>query len=149
MALNLDSYLAGVFDSEGTVVVYVSTNEKRQGGTQIRIVVKMTDRIALRLFAKRFGGSVRPERGRNIRLPHIKPIYLWTLCGKKSVEALQTLSQLCLIKAAQLKLALEAMPLLMGKRFFSVPQDNMQRRIELAKEIARLKRIPVDDALGV
>ena len=129
--------------------MYVTAKSGYRGGwTQIRIVVKMTDRVALKLFAKRFGGTVRLGANKSRKFPFRKPCYVWNLCGKKSVEALQVLSEYCLIKTAQLKLALEAVQLLYYKKP-RVPQENMNRRIALAKEIARLKRIPVDDALGV
>lgn len=143
---DLDSYLAGIFDGEGTVTVYVTDRKHQTGWTQVRISVRMTDQAPLKLFAKRFGGNVSHER-RNAQ--NRKPIYRWNLCGKKAFEAITILSKLCLIKTPQLKLALEAIPLLFGPSFRKVPTDNLDRRISIAREVARLKRIPVDDALGV
>jgi hypothetical protein len=136
-----------LFDGEGVITVYTGMKKTQPSWMQIRVSVHMTDRAVLKLFAKRFGGPIYRETHKDY-LQH-KPIYRWCAVGRKSQEALKVFAKHCVIKSAQAKLALEAISLLVPNKYVGVPADNLERRFGIAKEVARLKRIPVDDALGV
>lgn len=149
-----DGYLAGVFDGEGTVTCAVYERMRgtaHAGWTQVRASVCMTDRAPLLLFALRFPGGSITRRVRNYPDAKRFPIWTWTIGGRKAIPALSFFAKHCILKGSQAALALEVIALLsepIGKRYARVTKENLERRLAIAREVSRLKNVPVDDALG-
>ena len=153
VALDIDSYLAGVFDGEGCISAqhkeHYTYGTHRVGVpgrlyTRLYVNVAMTSQSVVRLFHERFGGGFHDgylfQSGRTR--------YQWGVTGGTAIPALEVFSQLCVEKKRQAELALELAHLLRdgrarGKRpegYKVVGEDEMRHRIELAETITRLKR---------
>lgn len=135
----LDTYLAGVFDGEGTVCYFLGGPVERnpRGQCHLRVSVMMTSREVVQMFAARFGGNVQT-------VPRAAPrreAYSWTRAGHAAAEALGVFRDRCVLKAPMANLALEALTLTiprMSKREFSkrLSPENWSRRLEIMQEIS-------------
>jgi len=94
------SYLAGIFDGEGTVYIGLMTDKRR---TFLKVGITNTDLTLMKWLIANFGGAYRSEARENYRL-----IYRWGPKGKKNREnfLLGVLPYL-IVKREQALLALE------------------------------------------
>jgi hypothetical protein len=94
------SYLAGIFDGEGTIYIGLMTDKRR---TFLKIGITNTDLNLMKWLIENFGGSYRSEARRNYRL-----IYRWGPKGKNNREKfLLGVLPYLIIKREQALLALE------------------------------------------
>ena len=136
---NIDYYLAGVFDGEGTIGVYHRSWRGTDGPTRIIVAVAMCDKPPLKAFHERFGGRLRLDRV----IPSGRHLWKWYRVGTSAKEALTVFAELCLNKGPQAKLALEAIALVEAtrgrdRRHRITPVEE-NRRAEIAAEVKRLK----------
>lgn len=94
------SYLAGIFDGEGTVYIGLMTDKRR---TFLKVGITNTDLNLMKWLVTFFGGAYRSEARGNYRL-----IYRWGPKGKKNREKfLLGVLPYLIIKREQVLLALE------------------------------------------
>lgn len=140
--LDLDSYLAGLFDGEGYISAQHRQNyNKHRAYTRLAVGVGMTHRPTVELFHKRFGGAIYTGKQK------LSVNHQWSLTGSNTIPALEVLSQLCILKRPELECALELAAMLRkgrakGRRVkgsWVVTQEEEVRRVELARRITELK----------
>lgn len=99
-------YLAGLIDGEGCVSVDRTSGRRNRPGfyywAQVRVA--MTDKRPLYLLGSLYGGSIsstdRSAHGH-------KRLYTWTLGGGKVTPLLKDIEPYCIVKKAQVAMALE------------------------------------------
>ena len=84
------SYLAGLFDGEGSVYVKQVT-EKRKGKNpckvwKIRMEMSMTDKNVMELFHETLGVGTLKERKFNTVPAHYKKQYRWTCSHRQALQ---------------------------------------------------------------
>ena len=80
----IDAYLAGYFDGEGSVSI-LSWNKQKPWLVQIRITATNTHRQSLKTFQMAYGGKIRRARKKG---PHNKACYYWIAVAKDAHWAL-------------------------------------------------------------
>lgn len=96
------AYLAGVFDGEGSICVWMDT--KAYDSMAVTVSVGMNDREAIDLFQGAFGGSIVYVKRSN---PRHKNSWRWAVKCRKAKVALEALLPHLLIKKRPALLALE------------------------------------------
>jgi hypothetical protein len=94
--LDLDSYLAGLFDGEGCISARFEKTSTGRKNTRLIISVGMYSRAPVELFKQRFGGGFNKSGKR----------WSWWVCGITAKESLEVFSKLCILKSEQAKLGL-------------------------------------------
>jgi len=90
------AYLAGFFDGEGSISVTSCS-------TSLKIVVTNTDRRAVNLFQKAFGGAIHTQDRSAINR---KTCYQWYMHGKKAGYVLNALLPHLVVKKRRAEIAL-------------------------------------------
>ena len=129
------AYLAGIIDGEGCVVVGFRNKDSLGHSVYNKLSVGNTDEGLIRWMHETFGGNIcrRPKRGRS------QAHWVWTVSLPGHVPLAEAVLPYLKIKGPQLKLALDLVPLVRpGVK--NMPQEILDRRIELISEIRALKR---------
>lgn len=130
----LDTYLAGVFDGEGSV----SMSLTKAGYLSVAVRVVMCDRAPVALFYERFGGYFYD--GQHCT-PHGRKIYSWSLYSGDTVEALEMFTQRCLVKNVVAGYALPCAKSMRDNPTRGVlSQAEKAARIAAAEAIARINK---------
>lgn len=138
---DLDSYIAGIFDGEGSISATHRVTPDRRFRTALMLSVQMQNKDIPEMLFRRLGGSLR---GPYTRPGANKPFYQWYVNGASARLALNLFADLCVLKKQQAELALVMVDLLeatdpvTGKRRGGgkiVTDENLVRRQEIADEI--------------
>ena len=97
--MDIDSYLLGVFDGEGSV----TTGRGGEGGWFVGVGVTMASEPICRLFQERFGGGV--TRQKRLTVGGLQ-LWTWQLGGSKTIPILELLETQSLVKREQAILGL-------------------------------------------
>jgi hypothetical protein len=129
-------WLAGFFDGEGCVGLYLRGNDFTCKASIIN-----TERPVLEEIAAMFGGSLTARKV----VPGRKPVFALQLNGATAETLLRAIRPFTKVKSAQIDVFLEARALLLPPNETSfvqrlTPGDHAQRR-ELAAECRRLKAV--------
>jgi len=95
------SYLAGVFDGEGSIcIIRISPKKGKRPTPTYRGVVEiaMTERLILQLFQNIFGGDIYQHKPRN---PQNKLVYLWRIRDFRCIAFLNDLMPFLILKHPQ------------------------------------------------
>jgi hypothetical protein len=129
-----DFYLAGVFDGEGCV----SMSLAKKGYITVAVKVSMCDREPVVAFVNRFGGMFSDGKQKSKTGRHI---YTWTVFNADAVEALEVISQLCLVKNVVANAALPtALNMASNPTRGVLSQIEKEARIVAAKIIAGINK---------
>lgn len=143
--IDLDSYLAGVFDGEGYISAQTALNRfNHRIYSRLSVGVGMISAQTIEAFRRRFGGAHYLSTQKSGRILHT-----WIMSGANAVEPLAVFSELCVVKRDQAVLALMFARYLKegraaGKRpggSRAIPADEALVRSNLCREITRLKKV--------
>ena len=93
------AYMAGFFDGEGSVSLYIKG--KRY---ELQVCLSNTNEWVVRLFQFNFGGGVYLDK-RNEKNPNHRDAWRWQLRAKKAVKFLNVLHPYLILKKPQSALA--------------------------------------------
>ena len=125
----LDSYLAGIFDGEGAVIIGLPRRNTSE--LTVGVIVSMCDEEPIRLLHERLGG-LRRVKPRAHRMT--KPQFTWWANGRRAIPALEMLARYCRVKRRRAKAALKiAKSVSASRRAVSQPARRM--RVKLARVI--------------
>ena len=104
---HLLSYLAGVFDGEGCVLISKQASRRENWSTEYRVVlrVSMSDGVVPLLFQNVFGGGLN-KHYYNRKHSHRKMQYCWEITGHKCLTIMKELLPYSLIKRPQLEVCI-------------------------------------------
>jgi hypothetical protein len=133
------SYLAGIIDGEGSIVVsFLTGPANRHAGLDLKIVVGNTERDLIVWLHDNYGGRVTVSSRARLG---IRDMHRWTLPIRSNRQLCMDLLDCVILKRRQLALALEAADLSIqrgsGRR---VPPENLAKRTAIVKEVADLKK---------
>ena len=108
MDTHILAYLAGVIDSDGCITIVRHRGRKTQSfGYSLRIIVEQTNRLAIDIFSKMFGGSVGIMDNPKHLSKNGKPKFTWYRSSNKAAECIRALLPYLRIKHPQAEIALE------------------------------------------
>lgn len=102
---HLMSYLAGIFDGEGSVMISKQTSPRprRINPTyRVRLQVNMTDSLIPQLFQNTFGGHINKFKPKK---PNSRLAIAWTLAGHNCLDVLRELMPYVILKRPQMEVA--------------------------------------------
>jgi len=117
------AYIAGFFDGEGCIGVYI--HDKRYSTIQTMIKLDNTNKTPLQFVANMFGGLIHE---RTIYSERHKPCYTWKVTGVKAASILKDLLPYLLVKRERAALGIEC-------TFAS-----KERRIEIFNKMCELNK---------
>ena len=132
------AYLAGYFDGEGCVGVYMRRSRTHPGsGFTVRVIVGACDPAPLLRFQAAFGGTV------NAAMPHPTSLgklmqHRWQCSGSRAITALRSMLPHLTTKRAQAEAALQIK--LYWRGYKPTAEENTERAL-IAARIRTLKRI--------
>ena len=103
----MDSYLAGLFDGEGSVSITGYPH------TRLTLALAMTTPAPFPLLVERLGGRWYTSNRRTVTG---KSVYRWDVVGTTAKRAVRILLPKCVVKAPQLRLANELIGLLEAQK---------------------------------
>lgn len=122
------SYLAGIFDGEGTIYIGLMSDKRR---TFLKVGITNTHLGLMKWLVKNFGGAYLSEQRQSYRL-----LYRWSPKGKKNREIfLLGVLPYLIVKREQALLALE---------FDRLNESNPEKRDKLRLRIQALNRGSVE-----
>lgn len=138
-------YIAGFFDADGSISAH-RNNWKRRPGKDgqwtVEVVVVNTCIDVLIIYQNRYGGSVRRRK----KEEKWTQCFAWR-CPQISVRnALGDMLPYLVVKKRQAELGIEMRKLIeenAPNRGYhrSLPQENLNKRLEIAKEMSELKKM--------
>ncbi len=120
------SYLAGIFDGEGTIGIERRTPLNKRFSDQYLpyLVVGNTSLVLMEILVDAFGGAYHPYKVIGNR----KPMYRWELHSDAAIEPIRVVAPYLRMKTEQAKIVLEfvsARSQMSGGRSLGVSQDEM------------------------
>jgi hypothetical protein len=121
------SYLAGIVDGEGSIVIYPHKDRKV---FTAEIVIPNTSLVLMKWLVSNFGGKFNVFQPKNLHGYNRKLLYRWRASGKKNREnILLGIIPYLVIKKEQAKVLLE---------FLRLGYGETEKRIEFAKKCSLL-----------
>lgn len=127
-----DSYLAGIMDGEGSIML----PHRGRGYHVVTVSISNTYEPLIRLIHEREGGSFYTRSNQSI---YSKPLYAWHLRGRATLPLLRRLHPFLIVKREQAGLAIEFLELPSGWGTKMLP-DTFARRAELVERCAELNK---------
>lgn len=134
------AYAAGLIDGEGciTVVAPGIRPNGRSVGPRVRVIVYMTTPEVLVWLQRTFGGTFRPRKSRQ---PRQKPVYVWSIQGKRAGMMLEWLLPYFRVKTPQARVAIAFYRLQLPYRAGMKPRPGYHERLCVLKaEMLRLNQ---------
>lgn len=128
-------YLAGVFDSEGSVGAYQSYVDGHFTGHYLQVSVTNTFEPVVLAFQQMFGGTVYPIK----RISGTKAVYRWQIRSTPALQFLATILPYLWEKAPQAEIALR-FPNCVKHGFRRCPDEVRNQQAHLAEELKSLKK---------
>jgi len=129
-------YMAGIFDSEGSVHI---SQRRETGRITGRISICMADKEPLETFKKYFGHNINLCKFSN---KSWSDSYKWQVANKSALPVVVKLKPFLQIarKTAAIECLIEFTNLLLPKGKHPLPQSNLDKRIELKQRCQQLNR---------
>lgn len=132
------SYMAGIFDGEGSVNIEVlSPRENRKYHYyNLRIIVINTNLDLMNWIVSNFGGKYSLRK----RIPGRKTCYRWAKCSREAAYIIEQCLPYLIIKKPHALIFIEFMKT-MGKTGWFVSEETRNRRQFLYQEIRKLNKV--------
>jgi hypothetical protein len=129
-----NAWLAGYFDGEGCIHLQKDVRQNKRAVYMLQVCITQKNPATLYLLEKEFGGQV---------YQHAKGCYRWRVVSRAALHFLLAIEPYCIIKADQVRLAIEFAKTLRSDNLGSTPMDDETslRRSEIYSRLRELKTL--------
>jgi hypothetical protein len=138
------SYVAGFFDGEGSIQLYMAMRANKNGKdylrSQLYVSVTQLDPTVLNRLKDEFGGNVYERRPRATKSGEEHRRWDWVATSKVALSFLEAIRPYLIVKAEEADCAIEfGHTMLEGNTRLGVPPEVLLRRTELAQRIIEIR----------
>lgn len=137
------AYIAGLFDGEGSIGIYLNQSKKTKEGIKLshyrlQCAVMLTDEFLIHLLQMHFGGEFYIYTRRD--KPIWRIVYRWSVNSKKALDFLETIIPYLKIKKPQAEIAIQFQKAIKPRGYYPLTDKEQAVREAQSILLKKMKR---------